>query len=124
LDEPARGGGPGDFGRVVAFDHPDDPVHGFVHIGLERRRTPGHDHPHAGVLAAELANETAGLRVRLVGHRAGVDDHQLRVVHIAGLGAARLKLLAHPLGVVLVGLAAEGVVGDPHGPFPGEVSRG
>ena len=75
----------------------------------------------AAVNTLWLAARAAGVGVGLVGDGAGVHHTEVGAGGPGGgLRPQRLQLLAHALGVVLVGLAAEGVEVDAHGPsLPG-----
>src|ERR1051325_3466351 len=82
---------------------------------VERGRAPHHDRlRHA--LARDLPDETFELDFAFVSDGAGVDDGEIGergIVHRHG--AARVERRAHPLGVVLIRLAAERVEVDVHG---------
>ena len=63
----------------------------------------------------DTPDEAASVRVRRVGHGTGVHH-----VHVDPTGAVHIdrsaggKLLPHPVRIVLVGLAAEGLEANPH----------
>ena len=109
-----------DFGRVVSLDDFADFVHRPVVFGPQDGRAAGHDDAGARVAARNASDEAAGVGVGLVGDGAGVDHAEVGGFERRGAGAQQLP---HALGVVLVRLAAEGLVVDLHGEPPDRYSR-
>ena len=83
-------------------------------VGLaDRGRASGHDDSKVGPLSTQPPNQPSGVRVRLVGHRARIEDDDVGIPRLGDrVGAAALQLLPHAFGVVLVRLTPEGVVPD------------
>ena len=111
-------GGLGHLHGIMALHHSHHALHLPVHDGLESGGAPHRHDPDPGILPLDPPDVAAGIGVGLVGDGAGV--------HHAEVGAARIpngqrpqgfQLLAHALGVVLVGLTPEGPEEDPERPF-------
>ena len=104
-----------DLYRIVTLDDVDDAGHGAIRLGLEGRGAPGHHDARVGPLPTKSPDEASGVGVGLVRHRAGVHDEEVGILPLMGRATPScFRLLPHPLGVVLVRLAAEGVIVYPH----------
>ena len=102
--------------RVLSRHHAVHLRHAPVVVLAQGGRTARHQDARARVLPPQPAHQPAGFGIRLVGDRAGVHHQRIRLAGPSdGAGAPDLQLLAHALGVVLVGPAPEGV--EPDGGF-------
>ena len=96
-------------------DDIDHAIHRLIVGFTQGCGAPRDDNPEVRLLPDRPANEPASLGVRLVGDRARVDHQHIGIGRATGSrGATGLRLLAHPLRVVLIRLTAERVVVDAH----------
>lgn len=98
---------------------PGDDVHHAIHRPVvsfsQGRGAPSDNNLEVRLLPEGSANETTSLGVRLIGDGARVDHQDVGIGRPTGSrGATGLRLLAHPLRVVLVRLTTERVVVDAH----------
>lgn len=101
--------------RIMPGDDVYHAIHRLVVSFSQGCGAPRNDNPKVRLLPEGSANEPASLGVRLIGDRARVDYQNISIGHPNGSrGATGLRLLAHPLRVVLVCLTAERVVVDAH----------
>src|SRR5688572_8206751 len=97
-----------DFVLLVVRHDERDVRQGGQLIRTTRRVTAGHDNLHAGIGADDAADGLTRALIRARGHRAGVDDHQIRLLGGRALAAPRAQVALDGEGIRLVHAAAEG----------------